>query len=347
MATAGTTTFSLTPDIAKHLETPSSIVHRPSSIDRFGRFGTITVLLRDADKEASPAAVRLSQMNIHTVEDLRKTPVNVLFKAFPEAHTGDSQWRRLLQAFLQAKENADSPISLIDKWQLVAEDCVKTAGLPPCPVMARIRLRGITSVEHFASLNDDLIDSLFPCEWSEGRTSRLAAAAVRSSAQWLLGQAASALPPRVVEDEIRHNMWAIEALALGFPLNCWRIAQAILDAFSETKRIAELGNLPQWKDRQTWPERCHAVGLPWLSESTNLDQSLPERRHPLPGPRRLMEASAESRKRSREDEVHTLCKPLCQACYSLLLRPRRHAQVVEPQGLLPLLQLHGARPRHR
>ena len=100
-------------------------------------------------------------------------------------------------------------------------------------------------MQHFASLDDDLIDSLFPCEWSEGRTARLAAAAVRSSAQWLLGQAASASPPRVVEDEITHNMWAIEALALGFPLNCWRISQAILDVFIVTKRIAELGDLPQ------------------------------------------------------------------------------------------------------
>ena len=51
--------------------------------------------------------------------------------------------------------------------------------------------------------------------------------------------------PRRLEDEIPHGRWAIEALALGIPLNCWRLCQAIEDTFSETDRTSACGHLPQ------------------------------------------------------------------------------------------------------
>ncbi len=290
---------------------------------------TLIAFLADYSPLDWPVAVRLVNHGIHSAYQLRRLDFRALVQLIPEAAQASptSPWSMMLKCVLGTWNNLNDARYLVAQWRLYIRDILHHLGLPHDMLFQHLQSVGLTDICQIRNLNPEQLGPL-----QMHHPAKLAALTARRVADAILVNLYHQFPPDLsraypdlnqsehtpgesihlailcqdkvdgaVSPPFPPELWAIEALARGYKLSAWFLAQAIQDVFEESSRLRKLALMKHYSRRRSFAERAERVGLGFLAHTTVLDIEAPARAEALPGPRALISQVTEARKRARQD----------------------------------------------
>ena len=293
----------------------SCLASMSSSDSLSKRFGALYHFLADVDRESWPALYRLETLGVRTGAGLRIIDSQVLLHSFADLkYCPDGA--RIQRSVLACRANLLDISYIYSRWHLFLSDCLSHINSVPAFVLGPLRRMGLFTLEHIASLSNDIIEHIVrnpsvPILQSADST-REGLFTIRKVAKILVNNRSSSLtiPPHLIREDpfsiavtpsFPASMWAVEALAAGYPLNLWHVAQSLHDVFAETSRLKELRLVPGYGERMSWATRCFNAGLPWLSQNISLDSCSSSTGSLIGTPREIINTMKEARTRTSSE----------------------------------------------